>query len=67
MNKRWYFRREKRPVGDRRGIESPVKSLFRVLSSNVFGQDGSSPPSLWDQNHGGSLIPVRVPIRRKQY
>ena len=53
MNKRWYFRREKRPVGDRRGIESPVKSLFRVLSSNVFGQDGSSPPSLWDRNHGG--------------
>jgi len=71
MNKRWYFRRKKQPVGDRREIESPVKSLFRVLSSNVFGQDGSSPQSLWDRTHGGgaptSLIPVRVPIRRKQY
>ena len=32
MNKRWYFRTEKRPVGDRPEIESPVESLFRVLS-----------------------------------
>lgn len=67
MNKRWYFRTEKRPVGDRPEIESPVESLFRVLSSNVFGQNGSSPQSLRDRNHGRFLLPVRVPIRRKHY
>jgi len=67
MNKRSNFPLEKRPVGDRREIESPVKSLFRMLSSNVFGHDESSPQSLWDRTPGGSLIPVRVPIHRKQY
>jgi hypothetical protein len=71
MNKRSNFRREKRLFSDRLRIENPVKSLFRVFSSNVFGQDRSSSQSLWNRDISGgaptSLIPVRIPIGRKQY
>jgi hypothetical protein len=71
MNKRWNCRREKRLFSDRLGIENAVKSLFRVFSTNVSGQDRSSPQSLWNRDISGgaptSLIPVRIPIGRKQY
>ena len=70
MNKRSNFRREKRLFSDRLEIENPVKSLFRVFSSSVFGQDRSSSQSLWNRDISGgaptSLIPVRIPIGRKQ-
>jgi len=71
MNKRSNFRREKRLFSDRLEIENPVKFLFRVFSSSVFGQDRSSSQSLWNRDISGgaptSLIPVRIPIGRKQY
>lgn len=71
MNQRSNCRREKRLFSDRLGIENPVKSLFRVFSSNAFAQARSSPRSLWNRDISGgaptSLIPVRVPIGRKQY
>ena len=70
MNKRWYFRREKRPVSDRLGIGDLGKVSSRVLSLSVFDEARSFSPSPWTQNHGAgaptSLIPIRIPIRRKQ-
>jgi len=71
MNKRSNCRREKRLFSDRLGIEDHVKSLFRVFGINVFAHDRSSPQSLWNRDISGgvltTLIPVRVPIGRKQY
>jgi hypothetical protein len=71
MNKRWHFRRVKRPLSDRLGIGNLDKVLSSIVGLNVFSKKRPLPPSPWTQGLGGgastSLIPARIPIGRKQY
>jgi hypothetical protein len=69
MNKRWYFRQVKRPLRDRLRIGNLDKILSVGL--NVFSRKRPRPLSPRTRSLGGdastSLIPVRIPIGRKQY
>lgn len=72
MNERSYLYPKKKPVTGRLGrVGDAAGAIFRVLCSNVYEEDASSPPSPWTRNYGtdapASLLPVRIPISRRRY
>lgn len=72
MNERSHFHPKKKPVTRGLGrVGNAAEVIFRVLCSNVYEEDASSPPSLWTRNYGTdaptSLLPVRIPISRRKY
>lgn len=72
MNERSYLHPKKKPVTRRLGrVGDAVEAIFRVLCSNVYEEDASSPPPPRTRNYGtdapASLLPVRIPISRRRY